>query len=220
MTAKTQRFFCRPRTQPFGERGLVYAEVFRPLLQELGLSVMSQPSQSTPVPALFVSRCPFTVAWCVWTIVIDALERQPWRAWPHIFNKTFKAVAPFWNHHNPAPAVILIVLGVLVKAAVFGGSPDAVFLHRASAVDGEPRRDLLDTKTATTTHLTASQVIARGVRFCTTVAAAMPRRAPIQVWRLMQDHKAVEALACQIDKRFSHNVYAEILIVSRKGVTF
>lgn len=180
------------------------SDVLRPFARGSGSSVERDGGVGARVLALFASCGPAAIVGRVRAVVVNALNRVivGW-PWPHIDQKSLKAVEPSSAHGDAAPAVVLEAFVARVDATLPRRRPHGVFGHGLTAdfqADSCPKA--FHAVAATTHRLTSLKVDATDRFGGTAIAPADPLTAVASAARsghvAMQHDKPSESLARQI----------------------
>jgi len=124
------------------------------------------------IALLLRSRGPAAVARFVIAVVVDAVNRQSWRAIAHVVAEVFKARPPFADG-DPAATVERKVNSVRIQAAFFHCYPGSICRRRDAAV----LSGALALQAATTCSIARGQATARHECFGAALAQASPHNA-------------------------------------------
>lgn len=80
---------------------------------------------TTFVVVLSHTASPSTIFRRVWSIIVDAIKFMARRTWPHIFEKSEKAIVPSVTDSNPSEAVIFSLFRTLTSR--FSMRPRGIF---------------------------------------------------------------------------------------------
>jgi hypothetical protein len=75
----------------------------KPLGNTFSHSFECDENGAAPIPGLGFSRSPATILWRIWAFIIYSIEREPFRATPHVFIKRSETFSPFGNYENTLP---------------------------------------------------------------------------------------------------------------------
>jgi len=102
------------------------AQLLCPLRNGQGLPGELNESVRARVIGLLLSSSPSAIFFGIAQIVIDSVERHPFRSIPHIRNKLLKALLPWFTNSNTSPAVVLKKLVARVVASVLNILPNRI----------------------------------------------------------------------------------------------
>ena len=104
------------------------------------MSVLDSPGmRQAPVSVLGHVVSPAAVARFVIAVIVDAVERCSFRAWPHVSEKRAEIAAPFRAHCYPPPAVVPVLRMGCSEASCFGPFP-STHLRRSAFTNRVPVR--------------------------------------------------------------------------------
>lgn len=117
-------------------------------------------SRGSSILALCTTRRPSAIPRCVWSIIVNAVQLEPVRAWTHIRQKAQEIIAPFVTHRNPATAIVVIASIFRLIAAILGSAPRRVFSRAfLSMLEEQPPRHFFG-KASATFSATAHEMVA------------------------------------------------------------
>ena len=171
------------------------ADGVRPLTQRACLAVEHDDSVHTGVIALLPRRCPPTIFRRIWAIVVDTVERVPFRTRSHVAKKGTKVAAPRFNHHDSAPAVGLVFRALWVATSVFRALPTAVLACLYAAVRRELLSCAISIPASTALGRTGFQFLLGNLRDASTQTAAFPKRVVVAPTDALNNCEATKCLA-------------------------
>lgn len=180
------------------------SDVLRPFARGSGSSVERDGGVGARVLALFASCGPAAIVRRVRAVVVDALNRVlvGW-SWPHIGQKSLKAIEPSSAHGDASAAVVLEPFVTGVYAALPCCRPHGIFRHQSVAnFQAQGGSQSFNTKAATANGLPGLKVYAPDHGDLAAVASANPSAALSSSSRrghiAIQHDEASESLARQI----------------------
>lgn len=176
------------------------------------LAVVRDHNVATSVLGL-LSRCrPSAITRRVWAVIVDAIQRTPFRTWPHIAEEASEVIAPLVAHRDAAAAPTLEPLQLSIEAAFVGVLPRSVFTSRlvslSCAVSPVWLRFCVASATATSRAL--SQVSRCERALCSAITAADPHRFARLIIGSVHHRQVSESLACLVDQRHSSNYLTQV----------
>lgn len=188
-----QRIFYRPSpAQSLCDCLRGNTQTAGPIRQAQCLSIHRQETIAARIICLFLIGGPTTIAWRIWTIIIDTINGVIFRPWSHVTNELHRVSAPLIGHCNAAASITRVSFAVRLVAAFLDACPDLVFLCIRQAMC---QIAALMTKTATTFRCASAQRQAVHVFDGATVtAASIPRAVVIRGWDFMQHNPSTESV--------------------------
>lgn len=138
----SERSFGRPASfQPMGDRVGKNSCDRGPFRKAFGLAVVLNRNVISFVSCLLCSCCPAAIAGFVALVVVNAVQRVPNWACPHIRKERLKRFFPFIADSYSSAAIISPCLIVLVAATTMCPSPSKPFAASASFVRSVTMRE-------------------------------------------------------------------------------
>ena len=156
---------------------------------------LALPPSRPAIVRLFFARCPAAVFGRIWTIIVDAVQRQPRRRVAHVGIEIVERGPSSTNGYPPSP-VVRKIRSRRIVASLFHAEPDIVNLGFTQAMCS---RSLTDGRSATGAAagpgVSASQIATVNLRMSAAIALAKPHR-PVSPPRPLNDsHQFSESLA-------------------------
>lgn len=129
-----------------------------------------------------LGKCrPSTVARLIVAVIVDAVQRRPFGASPHVRQKRFERSSPSLAHFNPTATVVCVCDMRRVFASLLHGRPGVVFPRRVVArmisVNRVPCRNKLSLQASAASTDSVQKLAAFDTSNCSAAASAFPQGA-------------------------------------------
>lgn len=150
---------CHASLQPRPDATVRNAEISCPFRKRLRDTLIGDGVIVALVVRLLNPVSPATVFWCVWPVVVDALNGMIWRrARPHVGVEVLERVEPTVAHEDAASTVAWIGWNVRIGATRLDMRPTAILRRADHAVRGICGACRITHKATTTARVTASEM--------------------------------------------------------------
>lgn len=204
-------FVCPTAINAITQRGWLNADQFGQLID--GHECAVEPDQSdafdnlTSVSPLFDIRRPSTIVWTVTLLIVNALNRALRWTRSHVGDEIIERL-PTLANRDSAPAIVGVIGGIWVTAALFHTGPTRVFARLAHAVLAKALSKHVDFQTPTRFGVSGTEVRPRNVMKSAAVAEAFPCAVTTNLSFLIGDDKPPKAptdhIAC-VPVRHEHD---------------
>jgi len=196
-------FDCPADVQPSSQRPVGKSQASAPLGDSHSLTAVFEKSVASGVGGLNQLWSPHAIRRRITGVVVDAFKRVSGGAWTHIGKEFLEIIVPSIAHLNPARAIVLKRLVLLVVATSPHVQPSDVF----AAIVGGASAARCKARTATTLQLPSLQLCASAGR---ADLAAVASIGPAAKGRT-RNYELSEALSAQISATFSKSIHPQIL---------
>lgn len=156
------------------------------------------------VIGLFLKRGPTAILGCVWSVIVNAIERQAVRTRSHVFQELCEVGAPVFAHVDTTAAVVLIVLVRWIFAAIFRCRPNHIFERSSPFGRGAVRCETQSRDFAAQATAALCRVIDKAWTHYTRRVSAATQADPSRMFVVgfsrsaFQNNQTAIALACQV----------------------
>jgi len=158
----------------------------------------------SPVVGLLFRRSPADIAWKISKIVIDSIDRFPWRASANISKKCSKTIFPLSAHSYTASAVIGELSRFRIKASAFNIGPKTIFA-RSNIVFTCLSMRLVDQcayfprKTTTASGMCGPKMMRLYNNLISAITHAKPMSTSIRFWGAFNNNQSVKSCSSEIN---------------------